>query len=144
MCIKSKVPGEPDYFINGATGLTTYDKPKELMTEQELIYYNNYETHKKALEDNIKVTEKLQVDLETVTYDRDTILYNALSGAGIAGAANKKGGKGGNKGNSNAQSAALVANASRGGGFFSFFTGITDEYRGTVLSPTNRFVLLIC
>jgi hypothetical protein len=138
MCIKSKVPDEPDYYINGGTGMTTYDKPKELMTEQELIYYENYENHKNALEENLKKIDKLQVDLETVTYDRDTILYNALSGAGIAGA-NKKGGKGNNN-SSNADSAALVAQANRkgGGGLFSFFSGITNEYRGTVLNPTNR------
>jgi hypothetical protein len=143
MCIKSKVPGEPDYYINGSTGITTYDKPKELMTEQELIYYENYETHKVALDENIKKIEKLQVDLETVTYDRDTILYNALSGAGHAGAHRKKGGHNGNgsrPNTSDANAGALVAQAGRrgGGGFMSFFTGITDEYRGNVLSPTSR------
>ena len=134
MCIKAKVPGEPDYFINGATGLTTFDKPKELMTDQELIYYENFETHKKALEENLNKIEKLQVDLETVTYDRDTILYDALSGGGGGGGNRRKQ----KSGPSDGASVIAAANKKGQGGFMSMFSGITDAYRGQLLNPSNR------
>ena len=45
MCIKSKVEGELDYFVNGTTGETSYDKPIELMTIQEKVYFDNFKSH---------------------------------------------------------------------------------------------------
>jgi hypothetical protein len=32
ICIKSRIEDEKDYYVNGNTGETSYDKPEELMT----------------------------------------------------------------------------------------------------------------
>ena len=80
LCIKASMTGsEQDYYINGTTGETTYTKPIELMTNEEKIYYNNFIIHQQSAEQNVKVIEKLQLELEMVKYERDTVLYDALS-----------------------------------------------------------------
>jgi len=93
ICVKgSGNENDPDYYVNGMTGETTYEKPPDLMTPQEVIYYDNFLEHKKKGEEFIKQIEKLQYDLETVSYDRDTILLEALSGgsSGVAAHLAKK------------------------------------------------------
>jgi hypothetical protein len=97
ICVKgSGNENDPDYYVNGMTGETSYEKPPDLMTPQEVIYYENFLEHKKKGEEFIKQIEKLQYDLETVSYDRDSILLEALSGgsSGVAAhlAKKKKGG----------------------------------------------------
>lgn len=96
-CVKgSGNENDPDYYVNGMTGETTYEKPPDLMTPQEVIYYENFLEHKKKGEEFIQQIEKLQYDLETVAYDRDTILLEALQGgsSGVAAHLAKKKAKG--------------------------------------------------
>lgn len=139
MCIKSKVPDEPDYYINGQTGLTTYDKPKELMTDQELIFYENFKTHEAAVQENLKKIDKLQYDLEAVTYDRDTILYDALSGGGgTVSKGKKKSGTGGEKAVDSGADVLLRAQRGNQGFFSNLFSGLTDGYRSQLMHPTQR------
>eukprot|EP01041_Mallomonas_annulata_P001324 gene1324-2553_t len=75
-CIKAMAEDEKDYYVNGATGETTYDKPESLMTESELEYYKNFIAHKEAAEDHVKRIEALQYDLEKMKYDRDLNFVN--------------------------------------------------------------------
>eukprot|EP01036_Dinobryon_divergens_P039914 gene39914-52688_t len=67
---------EKDYYVNGATGETTYDKPESLFAESELEYYKNFIAHKEAAEDHVKRIEALQYDLEKMKYDRDLNFVN--------------------------------------------------------------------
>ena len=97
ICVKgSGNDNDPDYYVNGMTGETTYEKPPDLMTPQEVVYYENFLEHKKKGEEFIQQIEKLQYDLETVAYDRDTILLEALQGgsSGVAAHLAKKKAKG--------------------------------------------------
>ena len=84
-CIKANVEGERDYFVNGQTGETSYEKPMELMTPQEKVYFDNFKLHQTAGEEHIKKIDKLQYDLEAASYERDTILFDALNGTGKVG-----------------------------------------------------------
>jgi hypothetical protein len=79
ICIKGRMKGEQDYFINGSTGETTYEKPEDLMTDQERTYYTNFLKHKAAAEAYVAQIEKLQVDLEAATYAKDMLLYDSLN-----------------------------------------------------------------
>ena len=53
--------GELDYYVNGTTGETSYDKPIELMTMQEKVYYDNFKNHQGKAEEHVKTIDKLQV-----------------------------------------------------------------------------------
>lgn len=72
-CVRQQEP-EPDYYINGATGEKTYEKPKELMTELEKILTENFFTHKEAAEEYVKQIEELQFELEKTKYEKDQLL----------------------------------------------------------------------
>ena len=98
------ISDEKDYYVHGATGETTYEKPEDLMTENEKYHFGNFKAHKEAAEEHVKKIEKLQIDLEGASYERDTILFDAINGTGKIGQLlrnrNKdKGGKGNNNGN---------------------------------------------
>ena len=62
-CVKSKSFGESDYYINGSTGTTTYDKPLELMSVDEKLYFDNFQTHKIKAESFVDDIARLQVSL---------------------------------------------------------------------------------
>ena len=47
--------------MNGTTGETSYDKPIELMTMQEKVYYDNFKNHQGKAEEHVKTIDKLQV-----------------------------------------------------------------------------------
>ena len=85
MCIKAAVPGEQDYYVHGQTGETTYEKPFELMTAYEKTLFQNFKAHQAANDEAIAKVEKLQVDLEAASYERDTILFDAINGTGKIG-----------------------------------------------------------
>ncbi len=72
-CVRQKDP-EPDYYINGATGDKTFEKPMELMTDLEKILTENFNTHKQAAESYVKQIEELQYELEKAKYERDQLL----------------------------------------------------------------------
>jgi len=50
-CSKAKLPGEPDFYVHGSTGVTTYEKPIELMNEVRHRYVRAttiFDTHKRT------------------------------------------------------------------------------------------------
>jgi len=79
ICIKGRMAGEQDYYVNGTTGETTYEKPMDLMTEQEKVFYQNFLTHKAAAEEYTKKIEQLQIDLEAANYAKDMLLLEQLT-----------------------------------------------------------------
>lgn len=137
MCVKGRMEGEKDYYVHGQTGETTYDKPEDLMTADELVFYKNFKTHKEAAEEHVKKINTLQFELEAVSYERDTILFDQLKGAGVQ--TDKKKGK-----SKDAKVAAgeLITNALKNGpkGLMNMLTGAggTNAYRQNILKPDNR------
>lgn len=123
MCVKGRVQGEQDYYVNGRTGETTFEKPLDLMTEQEKVYYENYVTHKKAAEEYVKQIEKLQFDVEAANYERDTIMFDAMQRT------NKKKDK----------TRTAIEDAQNKKGLLSqLFSGISYEYREKITNPQVR------
>lgn len=147
-CVKSKSAGESDYFVNGMTGEVTYDKPEELMNPTEKLFWDNFQNHKKASEEHIKSIEKLQLELESTIYERDSILYEAINGSGnIAGILkkrkNKKGGDGEDDGLTAAQTSTKVIEdvmekEKSGGGWFEMLSPEKILYRTGLLKPAPR------
>jgi hypothetical protein len=58
--VKPRSKDESIYYVNGTTGETTFDKPRELMNAQELIYYDNFVNHKTAAEEHVVRIDALQ------------------------------------------------------------------------------------
>jgi hypothetical protein len=78
MVVKSTSVGESDYYVNGSTGVTTYEKPLELMTPEERLYWDNFQSHKLQAESFIGDMKALQEELEETKYERDIIFQRAL------------------------------------------------------------------
>jgi hypothetical protein len=123
ICVKAREEGEMDYYINGSSGETTYEKPVQLMTPQERQYYQNFITHKEAAEKYVAEIEKLQVGLEAASYERDRILFEKLTK---------------DNDESTKPSARPVPLVSKGGGLNLFGGGDQSEYRKYVMQPTGR------
>ena len=140
MCVKGRAAGDQDYYVNGSTGETTFEKPEELMTPQEQIFYQNFISHKKTAEDHVKNIEKLQFDLEAATYERDNILYEALQGnKNIGGALRKRQvNKMADEDGSNVLKETKEKASKSGGGILSLFTGDKSAYRVSLLQPSDR------
>lgn len=79
ICVKARSDKEKDYYINGTTSQTTYEKPVSLMTEQERVYYDNFQLHKEAAEKYVGEVAALQVALETASFERDKVVYDSLT-----------------------------------------------------------------
>lgn len=142
MCVKKGGP-EEDYYVHGSTGQTTFEKPKELMTDQELVYYENFESHKKAAEDHVKAIEQLQLDVESATYERDRVIFDAINGGGDLGALlAKKANKGKKPKKPGEVSSDVLGDAIRknqaGGGFMAKIFGDKSAYNLQILNPDNR------
>jgi hypothetical protein len=82
ICVKAREESETDYYINGSTGETTYEKPIQLMTEQERVYFQNFQSHKKVADEYVLQIGQLQQDLEAASYERDRILLDSLNKEG--------------------------------------------------------------
>ena len=141
MCVKAKGQGENDFYRHGLTGETTYNKPEELMTVDELIYYRNFLSHKEAAEKHAQRIDELQFELETANYERDSILMKALeSGANltdILGKRRKK--KAVAADGEEVREDVVVATIKRNKPtFWSLVFGDKTEHRNTLLRPNAR------
>ena len=122
ICVKAREEGEQDYYVNGTTGETTYEKPIALMTPQEQIYYKNFQLHKEAATKYVEEIGRLQTELEKTAYDRDRILFEAVTSAPDA-----------NQPSTSKPAASSAGNRSNG-----FGGGGQAEYRQYLLQPNNR------
>ena len=121
------------------------------MTENEKYHFGNFKAHKEAAEEHVKKIEKLQIDLEGASYERDTILFDAINGTGKIGQLlrnrNKdKGGKGGNNNNNDngkKESESGKYNK-KANGFLSYFKlpdraqKVDSEYAKKIMTPNPR------
>ena len=130
-CIKAKSEEEKDYYVNGLTGDTSYEKPEELMSETEKEYYKNYVTHRSAAEEYVKKIDGLQYELEKLKYDRDMELANETIAKGTAVLEQTHKGEGSSKGDDTAKS-------SKSKGFSLFNSEKQEEYRKILLTPDDR------
>lgn len=78
MCVKATSVDDSDYYVNGETGVTTYEKPIELMSVDEKMYYDQFVEHRDQMQEFIDQIKTLQHDLEDASYERDLIFQRAL------------------------------------------------------------------
>lgn len=128
-----------DYYINGTTGEVTYEKPLELFTAQELLFYTNFKSHQAAAEGHIKKIEELQYKLEETAYERDSMLQDALAAGMITGAVSnvlKKRTK--KKAESTQKDVIAEVKDKNKPGAMSWLLGDQVEYKKTLLTPKDR------
>lgn len=128
MCVKAKDEDEKDYYLNGMTGETTFEKPEELMTPEELALKNNFKAHKEAADNYISKIDQLQHDVEQLKYERALAIMNGRPTA-MAKQKEKKEDKD-----------AVDLNKITKGGFFSSLFGGTEQaqYRSKLMQPDER------
>ena len=146
MCVKATSAGESDYYMKGDTGLTTYEKPWEMMSENERRLYDDFLSHQKASEEHVNTIKELQIKLEEASFERDSILSDAMGagfmGGSVVGALKKKKTK-------KQMEDEMLDNASRVDvvgevekeikpGMFDWLTGKTPEYKKKLLKPKER------
>ncbi len=78
MCVKATSVDDADYYVNGQTGVTTYEKPLELMTVDERMYFDQFVSHRDQMQEFIEKISSLQHELEDTSYERDLIFKRAL------------------------------------------------------------------
>lgn len=130
-----------DYYINGTTGEITYEKPAELFTLQEKLFFDNFMAHKLAAEAHVKKIEELQYKLEETAYERDSILQDALAQGMLTGSVNNALKK--KKANKQALDAAqkdVIAEVQKNNkpGPMAWLVGDSVEYKKTLLAPKER------
>ena len=144
MCIKSKSIGEPDYYVNGSTGVTTYEKPLELYTADEKLFYEQFIAHKTQSETFIEQIKTLQFELEDTKYERDVIFQRALeSGTAMADVLKRRKEKKklmGQMFNAEEDQKDTIQEVSRKlkPSFWSGITQAVSEYKTSLLAPAQR------
>ena len=144
MTIKSKDPSDPDYYVNGATGITQYEKPFELMTESEKKLYGDFLSHQKAANEYVKKIDQLQHELEEASFERDSIMQDAMKagfmGPSVTSALDKKKRRKKKMDDVEASSTDVVGDAIKNNkpGPFDWLTGSMTEYRDKLLKPQER------
>jgi hypothetical protein len=130
MCVKAKDEGEQDYYVNGLTGETTFEKPEDLMTPEELNQKRNFQAHKEAADSYVKKIDELQHDVEALKYERALAIMNGR--ASLAPKEKKE------KTAKPVETVDLKKMAT--GGFLSSLFGGTEQaqYRAKLMAPDER------
>lgn len=127
--VKPRKEGERIYYVHGTTGETTYDKPEELMTPQELELYQQYVEYKTASNDLVAKVEKLQYELEEVKYQRDK-MWHKVHVEGL-----------GTRQNSAAATLAKKLEELEGQQGQNWFKKSNADYKRVLLAPSSRMRL---
>jgi hypothetical protein len=61
--VPGRTPAEPTYYFNATTGESTYEKPKALMREEELVEHEKFLKARAAAERYVKRIEDLQTEV---------------------------------------------------------------------------------
>lgn len=121
------------YYVNGRTGETTYDKPRELMTPSEQEFYDNFMSHRQAAESYVTTIDELQNEVEALKYERDMRLSKESGQGGMARREKKGDEKAGKAGEDVMNS---MKNAKRGP--LAFLSGLSQAYTAKLMQPDNR------
>lgn len=124
--VKPRSKDENTYYVNGTTGETTYEKPRELMSPQELTYYDNFMSHKVAAEDHVAKIDALQHEVEALKYQRDMRLANDATKLGSSGKQVTTG------------ASTLDSVKSAKAGPLAFLSGMSKAYKARLLNPEER------
>ena len=131
--VKPKDKSSRVYYVNGLTGETTFEKPRQLMTPTEQEYFDNFTSHREAAESYVTKIDELQNEVEALKYERDMRLANEATGGGGA-RLKKKDGPAGSKGGEDAMAA--IKNAKKGP--LSFLSGLSQAYSARLMQPEDR------
>lgn len=129
MCVKATDEGEKDYYVNGMTGETTYEKPESLMTPEEIAQVANFKAHQEAAAQYIKRIDELQHDVEALKYERALAIMNGRSAVAPKKEKSKED-----------KDAVDLKKMAKGGFLSSLFGGGTEQaqYRAKLMAPDER------
>jgi hypothetical protein len=130
VCVKATDEGEKDYYVNGLNGESTFIKPEELMTPDELALNNNFKAHKEASEQYVKKIDDLQHEVEGLKYERALAVMNGRP-KGLKKDKDSKGKK---------KESGVDLNKAASGGFWTRIFGSVEDaqYRETLMHPDER------
>jgi hypothetical protein len=131
MCVRAKDEGERDYYVNGLNGETTFEKPEDLMTQEEKDSTQNFRTHREATANYVSKIDELQHDIETLKYERALAIMNGRPTAMTKGKEKKEVDK----------DAVDLKKITKSGGFFAnIFGGGAEQaqYRSKLMQPDER------
>jgi hypothetical protein len=125
---------DADTYVNGTTGVTTYEKPVELMNPLERKLHKKFKRVEALTAEAVSEIEQLQFDVEQTKFQRDRTWEEAQATLRDLHTKNlfKEQQKEGNQ---------LDHSKLKGGGFFSSLfgnNGKEEVYRDKLLNPTNR------
>ena len=130
--------------MHGSTGVISYEKPIELMSTDERMYYDQFLDHKKTAENFIEQIKEIQNELEATKYERDIIFQRALEqGTAMADVIKRRKDRKKQMGqllNSESEEKDTIQEVSKANQA-SFFGGITAaiaDYRQSLLTPAPR------
>jgi hypothetical protein len=130
MPVKARTEGENTYYVNGLTGEGTYEKPADLMTQDELLQFNRFKAHRGAAEQLVTTIDKLQFDLEKAKHERDQAWYDMA----VAGKASSE-----KKAELSDYEKHMLALQSSNKGLFSMFNSKKRAlYRAQLMNPSVR------
>ncbi|GMH60569.1 hypothetical protein TrST_g7525 [Triparma strigata] len=75
--VKGRVDGEKDYYFNATTMESSFEKPEELMLDEELAEHKLHMQYKKENEKNLKRIEKLAEKVAQYQYEKDQLWFEA-------------------------------------------------------------------
>lgn len=75
--VKGRVDGEKDYYFNATTMESSFEKPEELMLDEELAEHRLHMQYKKENEKNLKRIEKLAEKVAQYQYEKDQLWFEA-------------------------------------------------------------------
>ena len=145
MVVKATSADDVDYYVNGKTGVTTYEKPYELMSEDEKRMYGDFLSHQKAAQEHVQTIAALQLKLEEASFERDSILQDAINagfmGPSVAKALKSKKSKKQSMDDDIERSQVDVVKEVEKNikpGMFDWILGSKTEYLKTILKPKER------
>lgn len=81
ICVHGESIKDVEYYMNGETGVSTYEKPIELMTPLEARLFKEFKRAEASAKKAVDELEKIQFEVEGTKFERDKVLeesYGAL------------------------------------------------------------------
>ena len=74
ICVHGESIKDVQYYMNGETGVSTYEKPAELMTPLEQRLHKEFKRAEAAAKRAVTEIEQLQFEVEGTKFERDKVL----------------------------------------------------------------------
>lgn len=78
ICVHGESIKDVEYYVNGETGVSTYEKPIELMSPLEKRLHKEFKKAEAAAQKAVTEIEQLQFEVEGTKFERDKVLEESI------------------------------------------------------------------